>query len=52
MNEDPVNKMSIERAEELERRAWNGTDDVAYCVKWSGIHRRLAELRQEQIDGK
>lgn len=31
------------RAEELERRAKAGTDDVAYCLKWAHIHRTMAD---------
>lgn len=37
-----VTRKQLARAEELERRAATGTDDVAYCLRWAKIHRTIA----------
>jgi hypothetical protein len=36
-------RKAYERAQELERRAAAGTDNVAYCLRWAAIHRRMAD---------
>lgn len=38
-----ITRKQYERANELERRAQQGADDVAYCTKWAAIHRRIAD---------
>lgn len=43
---DELNRKRLQEAEGLERQAWEGTGDVAYCLRVAGMLRILVDANR------